>query len=234
MHDNPNEISVYLKENVIYDLDNLISLINYLYDDEYKINVYYYDFDINTFDTDELLYSDRIDTKPIIYISEEMKYESQLNFKIFKFKGNLIEAQDYSDNVFLSNNYSPLFTVESLKASYNSYYAIIYNNLMAEIIKFLLLIIAYCYANYFLIENDFISNHRKYYLSYCEGGVAYNLSSYLFKFSTPILIAFVICFFLNITLFKDLLINLLIMFIIELLFYIIFVFNKRKYGEIND
>lgn len=229
-----SDINIYLKKNVDYDLDNLILMINALYNNAYNINVCYYDFDINTFDTDELLYSDNIDFKPIIYVPIDLKYDSQLNFKIFKYNGDLIKAQAYADNVFLKNNCSPLFNVESLKASYNAYYATVFNTLMLEILKFLLLIIAYCYTNAFIIEIDFISNYRKYYLSFSEGVFEYDVFSYLLKFSTPAIYAFIICLLLHTSSFKHMIMNFFIIFIIELLFYIRFVFNKRKYGNIHD
>lgn len=192
-NDQFNEIYIFLKKGEIYNRELLLKKVSSSVRESIPINFVEYDFDLQSYSINDLLFHDEIEDIPLIYYPEEKGLEGQLNYKMIYYNGSLENAQSYVDNVFIMHGYSPQFYLSSLEADYAYSLDISNSNYFKSVINFFFLLAAYCLANKFFIEVDVDSNKKRYFIARTEGGVPYNLYLYLIKFASASVIAFAAC-----------------------------------------
>lgn len=219
--ENEDEVYIFLREGAQYDEEFLKERALEFIDRYTNINIVYYDFNIESYIPNDLLYSDDLSDYPIFYAPEFKGYEAELNSKYFYYEGDLLECQDYIDSVFINNGFSPLFAVAKLSSQYKSEYDYRVEEIRYGWIVFVLLLISYIYLNILLIKIDMTNNKKKYFIKYCEGENPYNIFSFLKIFSITCLISLIISLIIDSLTISDVLYAIIFILLIEVICYLV-------------
>ena len=189
-----DEIYVFYNSETVMDQSQIEEKIRNSVRIAYPVHFVEYDFSLQSYNVNDLLYHDAIERAPLIYYPEESGLEGQLNYKIFYFDGTVDEAQEYIDQVFRMHGYAPQFFINSLESSYTSILNTYNSNLFDQVIRFVLLFTAFFLAGSFFIEVDLDNNRKKYMIIKTEGLDHYPAILYLVKFISADCLALLACF----------------------------------------
>lgn len=192
--DYDSDIVIYLKEGQEYDLDKIKYYAQFKTFEESNIDFVYYEESPKTYSPYELLFSDYTNEDPIVCLPEEEAVKGQIEGSIIYYQGTLDEVQSYVDSVFNEYGYSAALRMGPAVKRYEQYYSYYKNIYSANLIKLVLMLIAYFLSHRLLVNTDMECNKTRYYLSKVEGVSPYKFKNYLIKIASPMLIGMIILY----------------------------------------
>lgn len=228
--DYDSDIVIYLKEGQEYDLDKIKYYAQFKTFENSNIDIVYYENSPKTYSPYELLFSDYTNGDPIVCLPEEVAVKGQIEGSIIYYDGTLDETQAYVDSVFNECGYSAALRMGPAVKRYEQYYSYYKNIYSANLIKLVLMLIAYFLAHRLLVNTDIECNKTRYYLSKVEGVSPYKLNQYMMKIASPMIIGMLILYIKELeSLFStDTIYTLLFLLIIEGISYLWFRYKTKK------
>lgn len=194
---NLEDICIFIRNDRDLDLNELKTKVRRLTRDPLPIHINYVNQNFLSYNFSDLLYQNEISDLPIIYIPKEDRFEGQLNDTILLFDGSLEEAQEYVDSIFIKYGYAPFYKLDSQQSSYQRLYQAYRSFYTKNLIQFIVMIIAYIFANRLLIEVDIDNNRKRYQLASFEGINPYQFKIYTLKIVSPAILAVLGCILLK-------------------------------------
>lgn len=227
--DYDNDIVIYLKEGQNYDLEKIKYFAQFKTFETSKIDFVYYSNLPKTYSLYELLYSDYTNGDPIVCVPEEIAVKGQIEGSCIYYEGTLDEVQKYVDGVFNENGYEAALRMGPSVKLYEQFYAYYSNIYTRNIIRLILMLIAYFLAHRLLVSTDMECNRTRYYLSKVEGVSPYPVCKYMIKVASPMIVGIILVCIKGLaeTTVMNIIYTVLFLLIIELISYIWFK-NKAK------
>ena len=137
--------------------------------------------------------------------------------------------QKYVDSVFNENGYEAALRMGPSVKLYEQFYAYYSNIYTRNIIRLILMLIAYFLAHRLLVSTDMECNRTRYYLSKVEGVSPYPICKYMIKVASPMIVGIILVCIKGLaeTTAMNIIYTVLFLLIVEVISYIWFK-NKAK------
>lgn len=226
---NENEISIYTRPDIIYDMEVLVNDLRKNNPDNPNINYINYDYDLRSYDARELLFKDNIENIPIVYMPEEKRFQGQLNLSKFYYDDENRTAQEYIDYMFKMHGYTRGFLVDSLANNYAGVFQTYIGASIQSFMQFVIALFAIITAVLFLFNIDYDNNKKRYMISWIEGVHVYKFNLYFIKFVSASIMGFILAIMLVPKILnKELFGSAIFILLLELIMYGVFVYRCRK------
>ncbi len=228
--DYDNDIVIYLKEGQNYDLEKIKYYAQFKTFETSKIDFVYYSNPPKTYSPYELLYSDYTNGDPIVCVPEEIAVKGQIEGSCIYYDGTLDEVQKYVDSVFNENGYEAALRMGPAVKRYEQFYAYYSNVYIRNIIRLMLMLMAYFLAHRLLVTTDMECNKTRYYLSKVEGVSPYPLYKYTIKIASPIIIGILLVCIKGLaeTTVMNIVYTVIFLLVVEVISYIWFKYKAKK------